>query len=420
MTNLLPLESFRADFQYHPWHFWGLASAARFPVSADCADLIYEYGWQANNSAGREDIKQAIITAENRLQEWLKYSVAPHFVTETLATPRFFDRKLNRLNYGGSDSRWLALKLGEGKIIQAGVETRTILGSANLAYSDSDGDGLNDTFTCTIATTATDTNQIEAMFNSTDRGGAAVGDDWLVKPLTVTIAGGTATIKGRAWQVVRPVLYQSGAAIDPAVAGNFATALDIYWHYCDPTGTTTDTAQANLIWETRPWPYWATCYGCGSPTVITNDTDPAAYAVALARIGLRDRENGIVSFGEAVYDAANGTWGAVNMSNCRPPDRILVRYQAGDNLIGNKIQEKWQQIVARFAAAELNRRVCACDGANRAIYNQQIDHSFTGDARVEKFQLTDQDMKSPFGYKEGELYAWRNVRSLRQLIGILA
>jgi hypothetical protein len=420
MTNLLPLESFRSDFQYHPWHFWQLSSAAHYPIAPDCADLIYEYAWQANNSAGREDLRLAIVTAEQRLSEWLHYSIAPHFVTETLPAPRFFDHKLNRLNYGGSDGRWLSLKLGEGKLIQAGAEVRTIIGAALLVFSDTDGDGLNDTFTTAIATTVTDASQIEAMFISADRGGAAVGDDWLIKPITVTLSGGMATIKGRAWQVVRPVLYQAGTAVDPAVPGNFATSLDIYWHYCDPTGTTTDTAQANLIWETRPWPYWATCYGCGSPTVLTNDTDPAAYAVALARVGLRDRENGIVSFGEAIYDAANGVWAAVNMSNCRPPDRIVVRYQAGDNLINGRVQDKWQQIVARLAAAELNRRVCACDGANRAIYNQQIDHSFQGDARVEKYQMTDQDMKSPFGYKEGELYAWRNVRSLRQLIGMLA
>jgi hypothetical protein len=419
--NLLPLESFRQTFTYHPWRFWQLSSAAWFPVNTSCADLIYEYGWQADNSAGRADIRDAIETAEGKLRDWLKYSPAPHFVTETLQSPRFFDHRLNRINYSGSDGRWLALKLGEGKILQAGVETRAIIGNALLVYSDADGDGLNDTFTTAIATTATDSNQIEAMFTSGDRlNGAPVGDEWTIKPLQVTISGGMATIKGRAWQAVKPVRYESGAAVDPANAGNFATSLDIYRHYCDPTGTTQDTAQAELIWETRPWPYWATCYGCGTPSILTSETDPAAYAKAIARVGLRDAENGIVSFGEAIYDTTQGTWGAVNMSNCRPPDRIVVRYQAGEPLVNGQVAQKWRDVIAKFGAAELNRRVCVCEGSSRAIYNQQIDHSFSGDARVEKFTMTESDNASPFGYRSGQLNAWRSVRSLRQLIGLLA
>ena len=375
----------------------------------------------ADNSAGRDDIRHAIESAEGKLQDWLKFSIAPHFVTETIQSPRFFDHKLNRLGYNAADGRWLPVKLGEGKIIQVGTETRTLLGAAALTYTDADGDGLLDSFTCTMATTATDSNQIEAMFNSGDRlYGAPVGDDWLIKPLAVTITGGVATIRGRAWQAVKPIKFEAGAAVDPSVAGNFATSLDIYRHYCDPTGTAEATAQALLIWETRPWPYWATCYNCGAPTILSNSTDPAAYAVAIARVGLRDAENGIVSLGEAIYDTTNAVWGAVNMSNARPPDRIEIRYQAGEPLINGQVQDKWREVVARFAAAELNRRVCACDGANRAIYNQQIDHSFSGDARVEKYMMTEQDNASPFGYTTGGLFAWRQVRSLRQLIGMLA
>lgn len=419
--NLLPLETFRSQFSYHPWHWNQLSSAAHFPVSVDCADLVYEYGWQANDSAGREDVIQAIESAEKRLQEHLRYSPAPHYVTETVLMPRFFDGRLDRLQYSGADGRWLDIQLGEGKIRAVGVETRTLIGTVTVAggtlvFSDADGDGLNDTFTATIATAVTDVSEIEAMFVSGDRWtGEAAGDKWSIRPVNVSISGGTATIKGRIWQIVRPVLYESGNAIDPATTANYAASLEIYRHYCDTSGQTNDTAQALLVWETRPYPFY---YNSGSPT-IQNSADPAAFGYALARVALRDAERGIVGLGEAAYDTTSSQWVAFGKIKY-PPDRIIIRYLAGDALdSAGHMQERWAKIVSRFAAAELGKRVCACNGANRAIYEQQIDHSFQGDARVEKFQMSAEDNLSPFGYKEGALYAWRAVRSLRQLVGVL-
>lgn len=415
--NLLPLESFRSEFSYHPWHWWQLTSANNFPIVCEQADLVYKYAWQANDSVGREDVIKAISSAEKKLRDWLGYSVAPHFVTETLNPERWFDKKLNRVMYTDSSGRWLNVQLGEGKIKQAGVETRSIIGNALLVYSDQDGDGLSDTWSTAIATTVTDVSQIEAMFVAADRMGNPAGDAWTVKPITVTIAGGMATITGRAWQTVKPARYESSAAIDPAVAANFATSLDIYRHYCDPNGITTSTAQAMLIWETQPWPYFVAPI---ISSITPNSTDPAALGYALARVTMRDAEQGIVGIGEAAWDATGAQFKAVTMTNFRPPDRIEVRYLAGDDLDSmGHMQDRWARIVAHFAAAELGKRVCACNSANRAIYEQQVDRAFGGDARVEKFNMTSGDEASPFGYKEGQLEAWRSVRQLRQMVGVI-
>lgn len=413
MTNILPLESWRQNFSYHPWHFNGLSSTTWYPVDADCPSLVYQYSWQANDSVGRDDVKRAIESAEGKLADWLNYHPAPHFVEREITTPRWYDTRLNRLTYTDATGRWLGLQLPEGKICAVGIETRTLIGNAALVYSDADGDGLNDTFTATIATAVTDASQIEVMFTAADRlNGEAAGAAWDIAPLNITISGGTATIRGRAWQAVKPIKQESGAAIDPSNASNFITSVDVYRHYCDPTGTTQDTAQAVLIWETRPWPWFV---GCCLPTVTNiNSTDPASLGYALARVNVRDAENGIVSFGEAVYDTASAQWVSVGMGNFRPPDRVLIRYYAGDDL------SKWQKTIADFAAAELGKRVCACGSSNRMIYQMQVDRAFGGDARVEKFTMTQEDDQSPFGYKEGQLNAWRMVRNLRQYRGVLA
>lgn len=421
MSNLLPLETFRSEFGYSPWHWWGLTSTTYFPTNANCNDLVYNYAWQANDSAGRTDVLQAIETAEARLREHLNYSIAPHYVTETLYPERWHDSKLNKVMYTDVSGRWNAIQLSEGKIQQVGVETRTLIGTVtgiSLATTDFDGDGLIDTFTATIATTVTDVSQIELMFAVGDRWtGEPAGDKWVIKPINVTLAGGVATIRGRMWQIVKPVLYESGQPLDPATAANYATSLEVYRHYCDPTGTTQDTAQAVLIWETQPWPYFVAPI---ISSITPNSTDPAAVGYALARVTLRDAEHGIVGFGEAIYDTAGAVWKAVTMTNFRPPDRILIRYLAGDALDSRGfIQEKWAKAVSRFAAAELGKRVCACESASRMIYEQQVDRAFGGDARVEKFNMTQGDEASPFGYKEGQLQAWRIVRNQRQLVGVI-
>lgn len=423
MTNLLPLESFRSAFSYHPWHWNQLTSAAWFPVSSDCLDLIYKYAWQANDSVGREDVLRAIESAEHKLQDWLGYSVAPHFVTETINPERWFDRKLNRVMYSDTSGRWLNVQLGEGKIKQAGIETRTLLGTPTVAggfvvFSDADGDGLNDTFTITMGTTITDVSQIELMFAAGDRWTSEpASDKWVIAPINVSIVGGIATIKGRLWQIVRPVLYESSAAINPADSTVYAQSIEVYRHYCDPTGTTTSTAQAMLIWETQPWPYFVAPI---ISSITPNSTDPAALGYALARVTMRDTERGVIGIGEAVWDTTGNQFKAVTMTNFRPPDRIEVRYLAGDDLDSmGHMQDRWARIVAHFAAAELGKRVCACNSANRAIYEQQVDRAFGGDARVEKFNMTSGDEASPFGYKEGQLEAWRSVRQLRQMVGVI-
>lgn len=422
MTNLLSLESFRREFSLHPWHFWQCAGSTLYPVSSDCNDVVYQQAWQSVDSAARDNIRTAIESAESRLREYLRYSIAPHYVVETQPVPRYYDINLLRTRYVGADGRWLTVQLREGKIRKVGPETRTLIGTVNLTYSDMDGDGLNDAFvTAALATTVTDVTEIEVMIAAADRwDGSAADDRWVVKPVTVVISGGSVTVRGRAWQVVKPVRYESNAIVDPTVGANFVTTLEVYRHYANTAGTTTDTAQAVLTWETRPWPWFASI--CCNNNANPNEGDPASYATAIARVNIRDAEAGIVSFGEAVYDTTNAQWFAVTGAlNCRPPDRIEIRYQAGDapDTQGN-VSQKWQTIAARFGAAELNKRVCACEAANRLVYEQQIDRAFAGDARVEKFTLSQNDLDSPFGTREGALYAWRNVRNLRQLVGVIA
>ncbi len=419
IAPLLPLELWRRELHYNPWHFWGF-QGAKAPVTSQCNAVVKAYAWQTANAVGRFEIAQAVVEAENRLCEQLGYSVAPHFVSEEIRDyPRFYDKQWWARYPVDSRGGWKPVTLREGHVQGVGVEALTLLGTANVVYSDADGDGLNDTFTATLATAVTDPTQLAVYFAVADRlNNESAGDRWRVQPVSVSIAGGVATIKGPAWLLGKPILYEAYNApdLDPTTATNFVTTLEVYQRTLDMTGQTTDTAQAKFIWETLPYDvWWAT-------SSITGATDPASQAYAVARVGVRDGRLGIVIPGEALYNATAGKWYMVmppwEELQGRPPDRVLVRYQAGYPLDADgQMNRQFQTMVFRLGCAQLDNRIAACDEAQRELYRWQRDLSQIAN-REEMYKISDVDLNCPWGTRRGAVDAWRQVLRLRLMRGI--
>lgn len=410
--NLLPLETFRHIFSIHPFHFWQLANFDDVPVTNDCDSVVYEYGWQNLDASGRVEIRDAIETAEAKLLRYLGYRVAPQYTETTVDFPRYNDHRLGNHRFADSYGRWLSVQLPEGEIRAIGVESLTLIGSAVVIYSDQDTDGLDDTFTLSIATAETDPDKIAVYFAAADRlDGDAAGDKWRIEPVKVEISGGTASIRGRSWMLVKPVLYQgvTRRRIDPTVSTNFVASLEVYIRTTDPDGDTLDDSQAVLIWETSPYPYWFGAGGCCGGTTDSS-TDPAAVAKAIARVGIRDAKHGIVSVGGARYDSGSGTWSSVEWGNCRPPDRILIRYLAGLPLVNGQMDQTWQKVVAHLGGAELQKPICACKDAYRILYNYQFDLSRTAGNNDEAYNITAETLNNPIGPRRGQVEAWRVIQ----------
>jgi hypothetical protein len=206
--------------------------------------------------------------------------------------------------------------------------------------------------------------------------------------------------------LVKPLLYEGVGvkALDPDTAANFVTALDVERHWTNPDGLTVDTSQAVLIWETDYPP----------------SSDPASIGQAVARVGIRDADTGEVTPAEATYDAVSGTWSASGWCGVkRPPDRVKVRYLAGEPLVSGEMNWSWQKITARLAAAELARDICGCQEANRELYTWQFDLSRAGGREEEQYKVADEDLTNPFGQRRGHLYAWKQVKNLALMRGIL-
>lgn len=415
MPPLTPLDTFREQMGMHPYHFWQLANSV-IPVSTACNDLVYQYAWQGGDAASRSDIALALESAEEKLREYLGYAVAPRYVTETLPWPQYLATGLHVHGYGAVDGHWQTVQLREGEIQAIGVESLTLIGTAAVAYSDEDGDGIDETFTVTIATAVTDASQIAAYFVTADRlESADVGDAWRIRPVRVTISGGTATITGRSWLLVKPIKYQgvAVAAMDPDTAGNLATSLAIYQR------TTNTETQATLIWDTLPWPAYA-C-GASSPT-FGSPYDPAAVATAVARVGITDARRGLVHPAAAVYDASTGIWSSSICCVGRLPDRVTVRYLAGKPLrTDGTLDPAWARTISALAAAEVGRPICACQDANRQLYYWQFDLARTSGANDEAYgAISASDLDNPFGTRRGHVHAWRHVQQYRHQRGVFA
>lgn len=416
--TLIPLDTWRKILAFNPWYFWQYEGGPIASTSS-CPEVTYQYAWQNADAVGRAEILEAIEQAEARLTSFLRYSPAPHYIVENHQFPHYPDVRVDKIGYVGGDGRWPAIQLNEGFIQKVGVQVRTLLDTVAVTYSDEDGDGLDESWSATCNVTFTDTTQVAVYFQDTDRlDSDPVSEKYRIQPVKVSISGGVATIRGKAWLMAPPILYEGVAPepLDPTVAANFVSNIEVYQLYTDPTGSTLDTAQAKLIWETRPHPYWCTCSSCQN-VVPQNSLDPAAEGYAMCRVALRDAELGLVGLGEAKYNSTSGVWTAVNWSVCRPPDRVEVRYTAGKPLVNNEMSSRMQQVVARMAAAEMAKPICACADANRQLYYWQFDIARTGGADGEQYQAISADvLNNPFGTRRGHVEAWREVKDSLRLI----
>lgn len=421
-ANYLPLETWRQLIGYNPYHFWGLANSS-VPVTSACNTIVKEYAWQQADALGRNEIRESILAAEDRLFEHLGYRVGRRYVTKLLPYPQ---PVMGGFGPAGSDGRWRAMNLGEGYIRAVGVATEAVIeAAATVVYSDANNDGVTDTFTLTVDVTGitVSADEVEVFFGAADRPyGEPRQERYQIRPVQAIITGNTLTITGRSWLCVRPEQYE-GVQIQPfdpdatdAGTGVFAQTLEVVRRYTDPNGTTTDDAQAVLIWETDPWPAWACgCSGSGL-TFAGNRHDPAAQAYAVARVGIRDPRRGEVTPAEAVYTSNSGEWSARPWGTWRQPDRVLVRYVAGaeESEIASQLPGgNWPMVVARFAAGELVRRISACDDANRSLYRWQFDRSQTAGANDEQYAISPADLNNPLGTTAGAIYAWKQVMNLR-------
>lgn len=423
----LSLEEWRAIMQIHPYHFWQLADATTpgLRITSAASVPYMQYTWQASECIGRNDIVNAIRSAERMLLSTLNYRPGPQYVEATVPWPRLAQQQFVRSGPWDMSGRWLSLDLPENEIIAIGVEARTSIGTANLVYSDNDGDGVVDTATATIATSVTDTTQIGVYVPAAERlNSDPVSEVYRIRPVSVQISGGIATIRIPAWLCVRPIRYEGLApqALDPAAAGVLLQSVEVYQRTTNQDSTAVATAGAVIVWETRPVHGWWCGCGCQSATAYNGSPyDPAAIAQAVARVALRNARLGQVAAAQAAYDSTTGAWAALDWSVCQEPDQVIVRYLAGvPSPDGQRMSREWATVVARLAAAEITQPINAKQPSQKEIARWQFDRSRTAGANDEMYTISPDDLNNPFGTRAGHIQAWKYVQDVYRTRGIAA
>lgn len=425
-SNNLPLEYWRDWIGYHPFHFWGFAHTEYAPVRSKCNTIVTQHSWQSDDVAGRDDIREALISAESIIRSHVNFPIGRTYASATIPYPRPNNFAHQYALPASGLGRWLPLNLPEYHIRGIGIEARTIIdASASVTYSDADGDGLQETFTVTASTDVTDPDEIALYFTSGDRiDGEELSEKWRIAPVKVTISAGVVTIKGRKWMMGKPIKYEGfsftalRAGLDLTDASNFVTNVTVARRYTKTDGQTTDDSQAVLIWETSPYPAFSTT--ATNLSFEPNSLDPAALGYAVARAGIRDARLGIVTVGESVYNSESSQWVGVDWGTCRQPDRVLINYVAGVRLAPVETSVNvpegrdggdWASAIAQLATARLPRQIATCDVANRKLWHWQFDLSRAGGLADEQFRISEDDLKNPIGTKRGEVYAWKVIQN---------
>lgn len=401
----LTLERWRQIIGYNPYHFYQLANNTTLKLASECNTIVTEYAWQTADAVGREDIRNAIDTAIERLTDYLDYS--PY--------PRYFD-EVHPLQFNAFRGRGCAtVRLKTGRVIGFGVQAfEEVATDTVYQATDRNGDGIWDTWQIEIVDTVELPVALadawlypkadDLPYLSQDASAIPYDCRWMVKPLRYAIVDldpqQSVYYYGNSWETVKPNLYNgatigSTGQIDVNATASYWAQPTLLREYTNPNGVTTSTAAVIFEFDNP-----CGCEGCGC----------GSQSLPYTRLGqatMWDARTGEVIVYPATYNAETETWTASEFCGCHLPDRVRIRYYAGDTS-----DCRWDEIVTRLAAAELARPICACQQANRELYHWQFDLARTTGANDEAYAVSPAALDNPLGTRRGHVYTWERVKRL--------
>lgn len=405
----LPLDSWARIAGLNPLHFNGVYHPSDLP--AICEQPWLQHPWQTADRVGREEVALAIALAEADIERELGYRLLPSWeFDEWRPTTRPYRPEL--FNLSNTDIRGFAqtVQAAWGHFITGGVRAQTLLDDdAAIVYSDEDGDTYPEVATVTVAVVVgTDPCEIHAYLPLSNPIVQAGGEEqWEIRPISVVVAGAVATIRFRREQAVLPQLqgdvlppagdsHQRG--VDGSVDTNFLTTVDVYRVYNDPQ------TQATLMWE-------GLGNGCAS---CDNGCNLCQYSVQTACLTVRgDRRLSQVAYRPADWDPTALSFSPSSSCCSGQPDIVRLFYYAGlrDQRVlcpTQRMHTSWEQVVAGYATALLDRMVCACENSHSWVEYWQRDLAIAG--AEESLRVPDSMLDNPFGTRRGAVFAWRRVR----------
>lgn len=351
------------------------------PRSADCAHTFFQYPYQ-RDYLSREEVARAIAEAETTIADWLGYWPAPKYIAdEVISFPATYGSRF-------TSDRYPMYKAGWGMVQGTGVLTKTpVLGNVPLVLSDRDGDGINDTFTVTVAAPAGVTNpdEIHIYYVLTDRFNEAIAPQWEIRPINVVLSGGNFIITGHASLLVPPNLTEiiNPVELDVTAATTYVTQVDVYREWLDTTVSATVMNQGWFSWY--------------NPNI----------AFQPIYVKAQNQDQGILHW--HVFNDSCLNFGVI-------PDKIHTNYLAGVARNGHFMDRSMAEIVTYLSTTFLAEDACGCDRTSRILAFWRGLPSDQSDRRP----LSLKEIDSPWGPRNGALMAWQRVQNIFIIKGVSA
>ena len=347
IPTLMSLGQYAAILGVNPVHF-NQAFCTRYPESAGCGTLWYQYGWQYPGRASREELAQCLEQAEQMIADLIGFWSAPKWeVVEDHRYPKqhYMTNSVSQYYPAMSPGYQKTSETNWKHFIEGGrrnVETIELDVAVN--YDDPDGDGFSERATITATYTGAGTlvaNEVAAFF------GTDTDDEERIRYLEVTLgAGGAITIVGHSTQFFHPALWQNKDPIDADdVVANYVDEVNVYRIYNSGDGNA--NAPATFFWQSTP------CGCTRYPYGVLQYRDPGA---------------GIVTPIPATWDASANAWTTASFTVTDEPDLTHFWYRAGWPLDSRgRIKAPFAQAIAALATALMSSPVCGCGGANKRV-----------------------------------------------------
>lgn len=384
--TLLPLDQWAEIMGVDLWEFNQIDAPTR--RSAGCDSVWFQHPWQASDFLTRDVLAQAIADAERQLADVLGYWPGPKYIfAERVTYPQSYDI-LHLPTAYTPRGNWKAVNLQWGRFISGGQLNRTAIDEAPVITIDRDGDGVEDRFELSLDVSAhtDDPDEIGVYFTDTDRLGEPLSEKWRIRPVTVTITSGTATISGHVSQVILPALQTvtNPHKQDPQKS-IFVENLQVMRVFTDTTADT--NMQGVAIWDVPP---------AKSGTEATPQIQVKAIQFG-SRLDAVGRP--YLTFGQPC-----------DWPYAWAPDRVQANYLAGVPLERGRVPGEYARLIAYLATALLPSAKCGCEYSNRIIdhWRMLVTEGETG----REFTQKEID-ENPFGEpRRGALYAWKRCRYL--------
>lgn len=400
IRTLIPLDNVAKVLQIDPLHFNSIVSALR-PEENACDDMWAQHDWQYVGKVSRESLAEALKEAEDTVISYLGFLPVPDWIQEEeheLTRP--FKPELTytyNLDVRGKNQ---SITTNRGYFIEGGRRIKTLIeAGSTITYSDEDGDGYNETATVTVATTVTEPSEIRIYYPN--KTGA---DIWEIRPITVAIAAGTATITFRKYQVPLEVLLEELAdspgdtfrAINGDTDTNFLQTVDIYYVYNDPS------QQLTFLTEN----YCTSCGGTGCTACEGYSETGCMY--------VRDKRNGIVAINRATWDEDSESFNIAEFTYCKLPDKVNIWYRAGwqnkdldEPLI--QMDPTWERLIINYALTLIDTEISGCGNTQRIVSYQRTDLSRPTEKGA--FAISARKLDCPLGTSRAAIKLWDRIQS---------